>query len=153
MKLELKRIAKKDKYTIGHLYINNKYFCDTLEDPDRGLTSTMSLTEIKAKKIKGDTAIPTGTYKITLDVVSPKYSNFSKYPYVKFCGGKMPRLLNIPGYEGVLIHAGNTQKDTEGCLLVGLNKVVGKVINSQVTWKKLYEILQKDKNNLSITIK
>ena len=113
----------------------------------------MNLTEIKAKKIKGDTAIPTGTYKITLDVVSPKYSNFSKYPYVKFCGGKMPRLLNIPGYEGVLIHAGNTQKDTEGCLLVGLNKVVGKVINSQVTWKKLYEILQKDKNNLSITIK
>lgn len=153
MKLELKRIAKKDKYTIGHLSINGKYFCDTLEDPDRGLTSTMNLTEIKSKKIKGDTAIPTGTYKITLDVVSPKYSNFSKYPYVKFCGGKMPRLLNIPGYEGVLIHAGNTQKDTEGCLLVGSNKVVGKVINSQVTWKKLYEILQKDKNNLSITIK
>ena len=153
MKLELKRIAKKDKYTIGHLYVDNKFFCDTLEDPDRGLTSTMNLTEIKSKKIKGDTAIPTGTYKITLDVVSPKYSNFSKYPYVKFCGGKMPRLLNIPGYEGVLIHAGNTQKDTEGCLLVGLNKVVGKVINSQVTWKKLYEILQKDKNNLSITIK
>lgn len=153
MKLELKRIAKKDKYTIGHLYIDGKFFCDTLEDPDRGLTSTMNLIEIKSKKIKGDTAIPTGTYKITLDVVSPKYSNFSKYPYVKFCGGKMPRLLNIPGYEGVLIHAGNTQKDTEGCLLVGSNKVVGKVINSQVTWKKLYEILQKDKNNLSITIK
>lgn len=153
MKLELKRIAKKDKYTIGHLYINNKYFCDTLEDPDRGLTSTMNLTEIKAKKIKGDTAVPTGTYKITLDIVSPKYSNFSKYPYVKFCGGKMPRLLNIPGYEGVLIHAGNTQKDTEGCLLVGANKVVGKVINSQVTWRNLYEILQKDKSNLSITIK
>ena len=108
MKLELKRIAKKDKYTIGHLYVDNKFFCDTLEDPDRGLTSTMNLTEIKSKKIKGDTAIPTGTYKITLDVVSPKYSNFSKYPYVKFCGGKMPRLLNIPGYEGVLIHAGNT---------------------------------------------
>ena len=153
MKLELKRIAKKDKYTIGHLYVDNKFFCDTLEDPDRGLTSTMNLTEIKAKKIKGDTAIPTGTYKITLDIASPKYSNFSKYPYVKFCGGKMPRLLNIPGYKGVLIHAGNTQKDTEGCLLVGENRVVGKVINSQVTWKKLYEILQKDKNNLSITIK
>lgn len=153
MKLELKRIAKKDRYTIGHLLIDNKYFCDTLEDPDRGLTNTMSLTEIRTKKIKGDTAIPTGTYKITLDIVSPKYSNFSKYPYVKFCKGKMPRLLNIPGYEGVLIHAGNTQKDTEGCLLVGENKIVGKVINSQVTWKKLYEILQKDKNNLSITIK
>ena len=153
MKLELKRIAKKDKYTIGHLYVNGKYFCDTLEDPDRGLSSSMSNSQIAMKKIKGDTAIPTGTYNITLDIVSSKYSNFSKYPYVKFCGGKMPRLLNIPGYEGVLIHAGNTQKDTEGCLLVGENKVVGKVINSQVTWKKLYEILQKDKDNLSITIK
>lgn len=153
MKLELIRKWKKQDYTIGELYIDGKFFSNTLEDPDRGLTSTMNLTEIKSKKIKGDTAIPTGTYKITLDVVSPKYSNFSKYPYVKFCGGKMPRLLNIPGYEGVLIHAGNTQKDTEGCLLVGSNKVVGKVINSQVTWKKLYEILQKDKNNLSITIK
>lgn len=153
MKLTLIRKYKKKDYCIGELYVDNKFFCDTLEDPDRGLTSTMNLTEIKAKKIKGDTAIPTGTYKITLDIVSPKYSNFSKYPYVKFCGGKMPRLLNIPGYEGVLIHAGNTQKDTEGCLLVGENRVVGKVINSQVTWKKLYEILQKDKNNLSITIK
>ena len=153
MKLELIRKWKKQDYTIGELYIDGKFFSNTLEDPDRGLASTMSLTEIKAKKIKGDTAIPTGTYKITLDIVSSKYSNFSKYPYVKFCKGKMPRLLNIPGYEGVLIHAGNTQKDTEGCLLVGENKVVGKVINSQVTWKKLYEILQKDKNNLSITIK
>lgn len=153
MKLTLIRKYKKKDYCIGKLYIDNKYFCDTLEDPDRGLTSTMNLTEIKSKKIKGDTAIPTGTYKITLDVVSPKYSNFSKYPYVKFCEGKMPRLLNIPGYEGVLIHAGNTQKNTEGCLLVGENKVVGKVINSQATWKKLYEILQKDKDNLSITIK
>lgn len=153
MKLTLIRKYKKKDYCIGELYIDGKFFCDTLEDPDRGLTSTMSLTEIKSKKIKGDTAIPTGTYKVTLDVVSPKYSNFSKYPYVKFCGGKMPRLLNIPGYEGVLIHAGNTQKDTEGCLLVGENKVVGKVINSQATWKKLYEVIQKDKGNLSITIK
>lgn len=153
MRLELRRIAKKDKYTIGHLYIDGKFFCDTLEDPDRGLTSTMSLTEIKLKKIKGDTAIPTGTYKITLDVVSPKYSNFSKYPYVKFCGGKMPRLLNIPGYEGVLIHAGNTQKDTEGCLLVGMNRQVGKVLDSQKTFKELYNKLLADKNNLSIIIR
>ena len=84
MKLELKRIAKKDKYTIGHLYINGKYFCDTLEDPDRGLSSSMSNSQIAMKKIKGDTAIPTGTYNITLDIVSSKYSNFSKYPYVKY---------------------------------------------------------------------
>ena len=153
MKLELIRKWKKQDYTIGELYIDGKFFSNTLEDPDRGLTSTMNLTEIKSKKIKGDTAIPTGTYKITLDVVSPKYSNFSKYPYAKFCEGKMPRLLNIPGYEGVLIHAGNTQKDTEGCLLVGSNKVVGKVINSQATYKVLYNKLLKDTNNLIIEIK
>lgn len=108
MKLKLIRKWKKQDYTIGELYIDGKFFSNTLEDPDRGLTSTMSLTEIKSKKIKGDTAIPTGTYNITLDIVSSKYSNFSKYPYVKFCGGKMPRLLNVPGYEGILIHAGNT---------------------------------------------
>ena len=65
----------------------------------------------------------------------------------------MPRLLNVPGYEGVLIHAGNTQKDTEGCILVGQNKVVGQVINSQATWKALYTELLKDKNNLTIEIK
>lgn len=153
MKLLLKRIARKDKYTIGKLYINDKYFCDTLEDPDRGLKSTMSLADIKSKKIKGDTAIPTGTYKVTLDVVSSKYSNFTKYPYVKFCNGKMPRLINVPGYEGILIHAGNTQKDTEGCLLVGFNRQVGKVLNSQSTWRKLYDELLKDKNNITIEIK
>ena len=153
MKLELKRIARKDKYTIGHLYINGKYFCDTLEDPDRGLASSMSNSQIAIKKIKGDTAIPTGLYKITLNVTSSKYSNFSKYPYAKFCNGKMPRLLNVPGYEGILIHAGNTQKDTEGCILVGMNRQVGKVLDSQKTFKKLYEKLLADKNNLSITIR
>lgn len=153
MKLELKRIARKDKYTIGHLYINGKYFCDTLEDPDRGLVSSMSNSQIAMKKIKGNTAIPTGLYKITLNVASSKYSNFNKYPYAKFCNGKMPRLLNVPGYEGILIHAGNTQKDTEGCILVGQNKVVGQVINSQATWKTLYTELLKDKSNLTIEIK
>lgn len=153
MKLELKRIARKDKYTIGHLYINGEYFCDTLEDPDRGLVSSMSNSQIAMKKIKGDTAIPTGLYKITLNVTSSKYSNFNKYPYAKFCNGKMPRLLNVPGYEGVLIHAGNTQKDTEGCILVGMNHQVGKVLDSQKTFKKLYEKLLADKNNLSITIR
>jgi len=152
MKLQLKRIARKKLYTIGHLYINGQYFCDTLEDPDRCLSSTMTVPEISRKKIKGDTAIPTGKYAITMKVVSPKYSNFTKYPYVKFCGGKMPRLCCVPGYEGVLIHAGNTQKDTEGCILVGENKVVGKVINSQTVWKKLYEELLKDPNNITIEI-
>lgn len=152
MKLTLKRIAKKNDYTIGHLYIDNKYFCDTLEDKDRGVNSKMSSIDITKVKIKGSTAIPTGKYDITLRIQSPKYSNFTKYPYVKFCNGRMPRLLNVPGFDGILIHAGNTHKDTDGCILVGQNKEVGKVINSQTTWKKLYDILEKNQQNLTIEI-
>lgn len=152
MKLKLIRKYKKQDYTIGKLYIDDKYFADTLEDADRGLNSKMSSIDITRIKIKGITAIPTGTYQITLNVQSPKYSNFSKYPYVKFCNGKMPRLLNVPGFDGVLIHAGNTHKDTDGCILVGENKEKGKVLNSQNTWRKLYDILDKNRNNLTIEI-
>lgn len=141
------------EYTIGHLYINGKYFCDTLEDTDRGLNQNMSLEEIKKIKIKHETAIPTGTYKVDMNTVSPKYSNFVRYPYVKPYGGKMPRIQNIKGYEGVLIHAGNTKDHTSGCILVGENKVKGRVINSQLTWKKLMDILIKDKNEVYLTIK
>lgn len=140
MKLTLKRIAKRDTYTIGRLYINGEYFCDTLEDKDRGLKQNMSLSEIKAKKVYGKTAIPAGEYEITLHIISPKYSK--KPWFVKFCGAKMPRILNIPGYDGVLIHEGNSDKDTCGCVLVGKNTVVGKVLESKNTFAKLYPILK-----------
>lgn len=142
MELKVKRVYRGPLYTIGHLYIDDKYFCDTLEDPDRGLVSTMPLSKIKEMKIKGDTCIPYGTYKLSLNIISAKYSNIAKYKYTAIAKGKMPRVMNVPGFEGILIHAGNTQKDTEGCLLVGKNKVKGKVINSQVTWQKLYAILK-----------
>lgn len=140
MKLTLKRIAKRDTYTIGRLYINGEYFCDTLEDKDRGLKQSMSLSEIKAKKVYGKTAIPAGEYEITLHIISPKYSK--KPWFVKFCGAKMPRILNIPGYDGVLIHPGNSDADTFGCVLVGKNTVVGKVLESKNTFAKLYPILK-----------
>lgn len=140
MKLTLKRIAKRDTYTIGRLYINGEYFCDTLEDKDRGLKQSMSLSEIKAKKVYGKTAIPAGEYEITLHIISPKYSK--KPWFVKFCGAKMPRILNIPGYDGVLIHEGNSDKDTCGCVLVGKNTAVGKVLESKNTFAKLYPILK-----------
>lgn len=140
MKLEIKRIAKKAKYTIGKLYVDGAYFCDTLEDTDRGLDSSMTITDIKRQKVDGKTAIPTGTYTITLGVKSPKFSKKTAYA---FCGGFLPRLLNVPGYEGVLIHIGNTAEDTEGCLLVGKNKAVGKVLESTATFTKLYTILKK----------
>ena len=135
LNIRIDRIAKKSTYTIGKLYLNGVYFCDTLEDTDRGLTQGMPLQKIKDIKVKGATAIPKGKYKVTMNVISPKFSRRATY---QFCQGKLPRLLNVDGYEGVLIHIGNTAKDTEGCILVGQNKVVGQVINSTVTFKKLY---------------
>lgn len=149
IKLTLKRRYRGSQYTIGSLYINNQYFCDTLEDRDRGLSQQMSLDNIKLKKVYGSTAIPTGTYRINMNITSNKFRSRSwAIPYK----GKIPRLLNVPGFDGVLIHPGNTDKDTYGCILVGENKVKGQVINSQNTWKKLMEKLLQDKENIILTI-
>jgi len=149
MELELKRIARKSTYTIGKLYIDGEYFCDTLEDADRGLRQDMPVSVIRAMKRKGITAIPTGRYRVTLDVQSTK---FSKKAIYQFCNGYLPRLINVPGYEGVLIHVGNTDKDTEGCLLVGRNTQVGKVLESRKTFIALYDRLLGAEGNIYITI-
>ena len=152
MKLTLKRIARKEGYTIGRLYIddNPKPFCDTLEDRDRGLEQAMLLDMIKRIKVKGETAIPTGTYELSMRHISPKYSRKKAFA---FTGGVMPRLLNVPGYEGVLIHSGNTAADSEGCILVGENKAVGKVLNSMATFKALWSVLNQRKSEpITITI-
>lgn len=152
MKLLLDRFFKGPKYTVGHLYIDGKYFCDTIEDVDRGLLDSMSLAEIQSKKIPSETAIPRGTYKVTLDVVSPKYSK--RDFYIKVCKGKVPRLLNVKGFEGILIHAGNTEEDSAGCIILGENRVKGKVINSRATFEKFYNILIKSNSKeITITIK
>lgn len=148
IKLQLKRIFKGSTYTIGKLYVNGEYFCDTLEDTDRGLTSEMPISKVKDIKIYGKTAIPTGTYKIVMNVISETFKNRS---WAKPYGGKLPRLVNVPGYEGVLIHVGNTADDTSGCLLVGRNKVVGKVTESTATFVELMNILRDD-SNIEITI-
>lgn len=142
MELNVKRIARKDGYTIGRLFINNEYFCDTLEDADRGLKDTMQVNEILAKKVKAQTAIPTGKYDVIL-TFSPRFKRV------------LPLLLSVKGYEGVRVHAGNTNKDTEGCLLVGENKVKGQVINSRATLEKLMSILlecEKRKEKVTILI-
>ena len=152
MKLLLKRIAKKANYTIGNLYINGEWFSNTLEDTDRGLTQSMSLEEIKKKKIYGKTAIPTGTYQINMNTVSPKFSKYSFYQ--KVCNGKLPRLLNVPGFDGILIHVGegnNGHLLTSGCILVGDNTIVGGLTNSRQKFKELYNILT-ESNNITITI-
>lgn len=142
MNITLNRIAKKSKYTIGKLYIDGEYFCDTIEDTDKGLTQTMTDAQVKSKKVYGQTAIPTGTYRVIIN-----YSNKFKR--------QMPLLLNVPGFLGIRIHSGNTEKDTEGCLIVGKNKVVGKVIESKDTYNKLFSILceANKKEAIKITIK
>lgn len=105
MKIEVKRRALRPGYTIGSMYIDGAYFCDTLEDA------------LRPVKIKHETAIPAGTYKVIVNR-SPKF------------GRDLPRLQDVPGFDGILIHRGNTAVDTSGCILVGENKVKGKVINS-----------------------
>ena len=140
MKLLLDRIFKGPNYTIGKLYINGVYECDTLEDVDRGLTSQMSLDEIKSKKIYGNTAIPTGTYIVNMNTVSPKFKDRA---WAKPYKGILPRLEKVLGYEGVLIHVGNKAEDTLGCILVGENKIKGQVINSTATFHELMTVLLK----------
>lgn len=152
MELLLYRIARRDTYTIGHLYIDGKYFCDTIEDKDRGLSQNMQPSVIRATKRKGITAIPTGRYRVTLEVKSPKFSAKKYEKNYGFCDGYLPRLINVPGFDGVLIHIGNTARDTEGCLLVGKNTKVGKVLESRAVFVKLYEELKKVKDSIYITI-
>lgn len=138
MKLLLRRIFKGPQYTIGKLYVNGVYECDTLEDTDRGLHETQSLLEIQSKKVYGETAIPTGVYKLNMNTVSPKFKDRSwAIPYK----GILPRLENVKGFEGVLIHVGNKPQDTLGCILVGENKVKGQVINSTASFNKLMKLL------------
>ena len=132
MRIELVRIAFKDTYTIGKLYVDGKYFCDVLEDVDRGLDSSMSESEILEKKVKGQTAIPTGHYVINI-TYSPKYKRM------------MPLLLDVKGFSGIRIHSGNSSKDTEGCLLVGKNKKVGMVLESRGTYQRLFKMMEGEK--------
>lgn len=140
MRLTLKRIANKKDYCIGKLYINGVYFCDTLEDVDRGLSDAMTEEEIRELKIKGKTAIPVGIYTVLM-TYSPKYQKI------------MPLINNVKGYSGIRIHSGNTAKDTEGCLLVGKNTVVGRLTDSKITFNALFKKLQqKGSNKITIEI-
>ena len=129
MEIKLVRIAFKETYTIGKLYVDGKYFCDTIEDTDRGLDNSMTSNEILRKKVKGQTAIPTGHYNIDI-TYSPKYKRM------------MPLLLDVKGFSGIRIHSGNTAKDTEGCLIVGKNKKVGMVLESRDTYQRLFKMME-----------
>lgn len=120
MELTLKRKYCKPSYTIGHLYIDGKKICDTIEDTVRDL--------VAERKVKGRTAIPAGRYKVVLNW-SPRF------------GRPLPLLLDVPDFDGIRIHTGNTAKDTDGCILVGRNTLPGTVTESKATMAELMHLL------------
>lgn len=121
MKLRVERLWKKPAYTVGRLYVDGKLYCNTLEDVVRDLD--------KEAKVPGKTAIPAGTYKVIYNW-SPKF------------GRNLPRLLNVPHFDGILIHPGNTADDSAGCILVGKNTEVGRLTESRYTSDKLNVLIE-----------
>lgn len=132
MKLELKRFFEGPDYTLGLLYLDGIFECFTLEDK----------TRIPFVKIPGQTAIPEGTYDVTIDM-SQRF------------GRMMPHILNVPQFEGIRIHSGNTAKDTEGCILLGQQSEKGDVSKSRLAFTAFYDKLQaaiERKEEVSISI-
>lgn len=151
MELLLDRKYCKEKYTVGKLFINGVFFSNTLEDKVRDINKNGKFDNGEYK-VYAETAIPYGEYEITLDVVSPKFSKYQFYKEV--CNGKLPRLLNVPNFEGVLIHCGSNANNSTGCILVGNNTIKGGLTNSKETFKKLYSMLDKaNKNKEKLVIK
>lgn len=127
MELRVERLWPKENYTVGRLYVNNEFFSNTLEDKiiDKDKSGVFDNGE---KKVYGESAIPYGKYKVIYNW-SPKF------------GRNLPRLLDVPHFEGILIHSGNTAKDSAGCILVGKNTSKGILSESRYTSDKLNEII------------
>ena len=124
----LKRLYFNEEYTLGKLYLNGQFICDILEDKDRD-TNTSGKFDNGEVKVAGKTAIPYGKYEVIL-TNSPRFKRV------------LPELLNVPHFTGIRIHAGNTADDSEGCLLPGLNKDKGKVLESKVYESKIIELIR-----------
>lgn len=129
MQVRIERRWPKLSYTIGRVYIDGEFFCNSLEDRDRGLYQGMLVEDIARIKVVGETAIPKGRYKVAI-TYSPKY------------GREMPQVMCVPGYTGVRIHSGNTAADTEGCILLGKNDKPGWISQSRDTCKRFEELLK-----------
>jgi len=129
MELKLNRIFLGSSATIGELLVNDKHLCDTLEDRVRP----------EGEKVYGKTAIPEGTYEVKL-THSPRFKKV------------LPEILNVPNFSGIRIHIGNWAKDTEGCILVGSVKSNDAVLNSNITFHKLYSVLKQTNDRIYITI-
>lgn len=140
MTIHIDRKYRKSGYTVGNLYLEGRWFCNVLERRDRGLRQEMGDRAVRKIKVPGDTAIPSGRYRVTLDVKSPSFSRRRRYAW---CCGYLPRLVDVPGFSGVLIHAGATAEDSRGCLIVGMNTSKGRVTSSMKTLIRLYRRMDK----------
>lgn len=153
MEILVYRKWNQQEYCVGRLFIDGSLICNTLEDTDRGLSDAMSEDTIRNRKIYGKTAIPRGRYIVDMNTYSPKFAKYDFYKEV--CGGKLPRLKGVKGFEGILIHCGVDQTNTEGCILVGLNTKRGKLTDSKETFKKIYALMKDAHNrgeNIYITV-
>lgn len=133
----------KDEYTVGRLFIDGSLICNTLEDTDRGLSDAMDERTVRNRKIYGKTAIPRGRYKIDMETVSPKFSK--KKFYMDVCQGKLPRIKNVKGFEGILLHVADGPKGAdllEGCIGVGLNRVKGQLCEGKDVFTKIYRLMK-----------
>lgn len=127
MKIKVDRIYKGESYTIGKMYLNGEYFCDTLEDA------------IRPVKIPNETAIPAGIYKVEV-TYSPRFKR------------NLPLLIDVPNYTGIRIHNGSNKDHTSGCILVGFNTSKGKLTDSRKTSDKLTNLLKSLSEPIEIEI-
>ena len=136
MKLHLQRTERGDRYTMGRLAIDGVAFCDTLEPTDRHLDAATMRPE---QKVFGQTAIPTGTYPVVL-TYSPRFKR------------TLPLLKNVPYFEGIRIHPGNSTTDTAGCILVGRRLHSGRLTDSRQTMRQLMKTLTNRPRNQAMQL-
>jgi hypothetical protein len=138
IKLKLIRDTFTDNCTLGKLYVNGEYFCETLEDKDRGLHQDLSVEENTRLKVYGETCIPYGKYKV---IVTPSVR----------LKRTLPLLVNVEGFQGIRIHKGNSKKDTLGCVILGTTRGVDAVYQSTVQEERIVKLL-KDEKEIEIEI-
>lgn len=126
----LDRKWRKDTYTIGRLYVNGEFLCNTIEDVDRKLNQNMSATEIRKIRVAAETAIPTGTYAMRV-TMSPKFKR------------ELVEIVNVPAFSVIRIHRGNTADDSAGCVIVGENTSKGRLTNSTKYELQITEMVKK----------
>lgn len=156
MEILVYRKWPKAGYCVGRIFIDGQLYGNTLEDEDRGLSDAMSEDTIRNRKIYGKTAIPRGRYIVDMNTYSPKFAKYDFYKEV--CGGKLPRIKNVKGFEGILIHVADGPRGAdllEGCIGVGLNHKRGQLCEGKETFKKIYALMKEAHNrgeNIYITV-